>query len=373
MGLKQAYVPALAASADVVTRKLRELPLLGKSLVKVGDIVTAEDPVLRAELPGEILILRVAEQMGFDSDQVGQGLKVKVGDLVNKGDLICALSSFFGLFKAKLVSPASGTVEYFTSANAHLGIRQESSPLEIKAYIDGKIVEVEESKSVVVETRGCFVQGVFGVGAESFGELFVLPITAEKTVTVSFLESQISELANSVLVGGQTYTSDALAFCAKASVKGVICGSINSETLKDYVGYEIGVSVTGDEDVPFPLIITEGFGSLPMSSRILDVLTPVSGKRCSISGVTQVRAGATRPEIVVPNSSTAQLKETNSFLELGARIRIIRVPYFGAFGQVIDLPQDPQLIPTGAKVRVLKAKLDSGEEVIVPRANVELA
>lgn len=373
MGLKQAYVPALAASPDAITRKLRELPLLGTALVKVGDLVSAEDPVLKANLPGEILILRISEQLGFDADQVEKGLKVKIGDALSKGDLVCSLSSFFGLFNAKFQSPAAGIVEYYTAANAHLGLRQESTALEIKAYIDGKIVEVEQSKSVVVETRGCFVQGVFGVGAESYGKLFVLPIPANASVTAEFLKPLLAEIANSILVGGQTYTSEAIQFCASSGVKGVICGSINSETLRDYVGYEIGVSVTGDEEVPFPLIITEGFGSLPISSRVLEVLTPVSGKRCSISGVTQVRAGATRPEIIVPNSSSAKLKETNSYLEIGARIRIIRVPNFGSFGQVIDLPHDPQLVPTGAKVRVLKAKLDNGEEVIVPRANVELA
>ena len=35
-------------------------------------------------------------------------------------------------------------------------------------------------------------------------------------------------------------------------------------------------------------------------------------------------------------------------------------------------PAEPVTIESGATVRVLKAKLDSGEEVLVPRANVEI-
>ena len=37
-----------------------------------------------------------------------------------------------------------------------------------------------------------------------------------------------------------------------------------------------------------------------------------------------------------------------------------------------ELPAEPQEVPSRAQVRVLRAKLVSGEEVVVPRANVEL-
>ena len=59
-------------------------------------------------------------------------------------------------------------------------------------------------------------------------------------------------------------------------------------------------------------------------------------------------------------------------LQIGTRIRIIRSPYFGELAKVTDLPEQPVAIATEAKVRVLKAKLDTGEEVTVPRANVEI-
>ena len=39
---------------------------------------------------------------------------------------------------------------------------------------------------------------------------------------------------------------------------------------------------------------------------------------------------------------------------------------------VADLPPEPQTLESGSKARVLEVKLDSGESVIIPRANVEL-
>jgi hypothetical protein len=59
-------------------------------------------------------------------------------------------------------------------------------------------------------------------------------------------------------------------------------------------------------------------------------------------------------------------------LSVGARVRVIRVPYFGAQGVVTDLPHELAPIETGAFVRVLAATLDDGRQVTVPRANVEL-
>ncbi len=36
------------------------------------------------------------------------------------------------------------------------------------------------------------------------------------------------------------------------------------------------------------------------------------------------------------------------------------------------LPPEPQVLASGSKARVLEVKLNSGESVMIPRANVEL-
>jgi len=372
--MKQAYAPALEASKYTKVRKIRELPLDGKNLVSVGDSVLANDTILTAELPGDMSIIRVAERMGFEAADVIEGMKVKVGDRLAQGDLICNLKTFFGLFNTELKFPQTGEIEFFTETNSHLGIRHAPIPLEVNAYVDGKVISVEKGKSVTIETDATFIQGIFGVGGERQGEIFMLPIEANKEVSAKFLESLNQDLSSKILVGGQTYSTEALSAAAKLNVNGIVCGSIDAETLFDYVGYEIGVSITGDEDVPFSLIVTEGFGDLPISKRVLDLIKECNGFNCSINGATQVRAGATRPEIIIPRKDNTDLASDSEqkFLELGANIRIIRVPNFGAFGEITELPSKPEEIPTGAKVRVLRAKLENGEIVTVPRANVEL-
>ena len=98
----------------------------------------------------------------------------------------------------------------------------------------------------------------------------------------------------------------------------------------------------------------------------------------TLSGATQIRAGATRPEIFVDGGlEGAPLVEEEGAeahqLKPGTRIRIIRVPYFGDLAEVTALPAELTRVESGTLVRVLEAALAaSGEKVMVPRANVEI-
>ena len=151
-------------------------------------------------------------------------------------------------------------------------------------------------------------------------------------------------------------------------------GSIDDPTLQAYIGYDLGIALTGDEAIPMTLIVTEGFGEIPMSSRVIKALQPVDGRKVSINGATQVRAGAQRPEIIVWEASDGDVVDAAAGrgLSIGARVRLIRVPFFRLRGVVEELPHELMQLETGAMARVLKARLDDGRVVYVPRANIEL-
>lgn len=375
--MAQAYTPALQVLALTRVAKIRELPLPGKNLVGVGDRVKADTAVLSAELPGDLTIVRVADRMGFDPEDVAAGMKVHPGDKIAHGAILCEIKTFFGLFTSRLTSPVSGVVEFFTEVNAHLGIRHEAIPLYVNAYVEGVVAHIEEGKSVTIETEGSLIQGIFGVGGERHGEVLPLPVGENVKIGVQELKELKQDLAQKILIGGAAFSSEALREAAACGAAAVVTGSIDAETLAQFVGYEIGVSVTGDEPVPYTLIVTEGFGSLPISARVMELARTLAGRPASVNGATQVRAGATRPEIIVPLPgeravAAASSAEEAKTLELGAQVRIIRVPYFGELGTVSSLPVAPQTVASGTSVRVLGVRLKNGEEVIVPRANVEL-
>jgi hypothetical protein len=377
--MSQAYTPGLEVSEFAEVIKRRELPLPGKALVAAGARVEATTEVLAADLPGELDIVRIADRLGLEADQVLGGMKVTVGQDVKRGDVLCEIKSFFGWFSSAVKAPCSGTVEFFTESNAHLGLRQPSKPLKIRAYVAGTVEEVEEGKAVSIRAEGAFFQGVFGVGGETLGEIFVLDCPADGEVTEEMLKKSAEMLEGKILIGGKNFTIDALQHAARSGARGVVTGSVDAQTLSAFVGHEIGVSITGDEDVPFTFIITEGFGALPISQRILQLAIRLNGRQASVNGATQVRAGAMRPEVIVPRnpsekeSGGAVAPATAKILQIGSSVRLIRVPYFGLFGTVSKLPHDPVAVASGAVVRVAHVRLDDTREVIVPRANIELA
>lgn len=368
----RALTPSLTVLADTTIRRTRELPIEGELLVGVGDQVTAEQVVARAELPGELHILRLAEKMGIEGFEVVEGLKIKASEEVATGDVLCEHMGFFGLFRSKYTSPESGVIEFITERTGHLGLRLPSTVLELNGYLSGKVVEIAAGKSLVIEANGALVQGIFGVGGERHGTLVPLDIGPGEPLTEAALPHECS---GGVLVGGTAPSIGFLNAAAEAGAVGLVTGAIDDRTLAVYLGFDIGVAITGDEDVPLTVIVTEGFGSLPISDRVLDIVSPRSGKQAALNGATQVRAGAVRPELILceERSPDGPKAETMTLgLDVGSRVRLIRYPYFGQLAEVVELPPEAETIPTGARTRVLRAKLSDGETVTVPRANVEL-
>lgn len=368
-----AYTPGLKVSAEATVDKVRRLPVKGAVLVKAGDAVQPQTVVARAELPGDVETVRLAERMGVDPDELHGNLKVAAGQTVEKGQLLAEVSGFFGMFRTQVKAPCSGKVEYFTEVTGNLGLRKPPVPIEINAYVSGTVVDVLEGEGVIVRARGAFIQGIFGVGGERQGEILMACSAPGEVLTP---EKVPQDCAGKVLVGGSLIRGAALAQAAAAQAAAVVVGGVQNQDLRAYLGYDLGVAITGDENVPLTLILTEGFGEIPMAERTFSLLRSLQGKGASLNGATQIRAGAMRPEIIVPLAGSAVLPAASSagagILAAGTPIRAIRDPYFGQLGEVADLPPEPVRIPTGAVVRVLRMKLGDGRIVVIPRANVEI-
>lgn len=172
-------------------------------------------------------------------------------------------------------------------------------------------------------------------------------------------------------------TAEAIKKAVEVGVAGIVSGGIDDHDLKEFLGYDLGVAITGAERLGITLIITEGFGDISMADRTFRLLKSREGSEASINGATQIRAGVIRPVVVIQVDESVppvveDKKHISGILGIGYPVRIIRDPYFGLIGKVHSLPSEPQKLESGSKARVLEVKMDSGESIIIPRANVEL-
>ncbi|MCC7494197.1 MAG: hypothetical protein IT204_17695 [Fimbriimonadaceae bacterium] len=362
-----AYTPGLTVNGRAEVQLTRRLPLKGEVLVQVGDAVEPDTAVARTALPGEVVLLRAGDKLGVTGNELLPLLRKQVGDAVTEGEVLAETPGLLGrFFKSTLLCPATGSIETVTARTGNISIRRPPRPVVLNAFVQGRVLEVIAGEGAVIATRGALVQGIFGIGGERWGKLLPcadghLPASAPGAVIV--LPGRV-DLA--------TYQA-----AAAAGAIGVVGGAILDADLREILGREIGVAITGDEDVPATLILTEGFGEVPMAGRTWDLLTGLAGRAASISGATQIRAGVIRPQIIVPDASLTaeQIEITGAaaqILDVGTVIRLIREPWFGQVGQVTGLPHAPQAVESGAVVRVLTAALQNGQTVTVPRANVEI-
>jgi hypothetical protein len=360
----------LAVAASTLIHKTRRLPLKGQVVVEEGSMVEPSTIVARTEIPGVLRTVRAKDILGCESNELEAALLVRLGDAVTSGQVLARTSAFFGLFKSDCKSPIDGVIEVISHVTGHIGIRDKAMPVVVNAYVRGRVSQVLPEEGVVLETRGAFIQGIFGVGGERQGTLRMVVADPGQPVTENDVRPEHKGL---ILAGGSNISGAALRKAAEIGVRGIVVGAIIDRDLIDFLGYDIGVAITGHEAIDITLIVTEGFGTIRMADRTYRLLKSLEGQEASINGATQIRAGVMRPEVIVPHLDERTHEDATREQELiiGTPIRVIREPYFGRLGQVAGLPHELQQIPSGAMVRVLEANLD-GECVVVPRANVEI-
>jgi hypothetical protein len=220
------------------------------------------------------------------------------------------------------------------------------------------------------------VQGIFGIGGESVGTLAVVARSPDEVLSPKQITA---DHKGKILLGGSLITMDSLRRAGEVGVNGIIVGGMGDADLRTILGYDLGVAITGSEDIGLTVVVTEGFGKMTMADRTFDLLKSREGMKTSISGATQIRAGVIRPEVVIALDWGGTAREDDESgdrpstgLVVGSPVRVIREPYFGRIGKVTDLPPELQKLETEAMVRVLGVEFPDGSTAIIPRANVEL-
>jgi hypothetical protein len=224
----------------------------------------------------------------------------------------------------------------------------------------------------VIEADAALIQGIFGVGGEVRGPIALACRAPEEELHEDLIRP---EMKGCVIVGGARMTATAIARAKDVGALAVVSGGIDDADLRDFLGHDLGVAITGSEKCGRTLIITAGFGEIAMARRTFELLAGHQGREACVNGATQIRAGVMRPEVVIPldraPATVGAHATADGELSIGSAVRIIRDPHFGLIGKVAGLPERPALLDSGSRARVLEVSLERGGTVTVPRANVE--
>lgn len=368
-----AYTPGLKVTPEALLHFERRLPLTGSVEVKLGDTVRWDQVVARTDLPGRVEMVNMANKFGVGAPELPELLLKKEGDPIKKGEILGYSKGFFGFFKAPYKAPFDGVLESVSTTTGQVILRTEPRPIAIKAYVDGIVEEVEENQGVTIKTFGSLIQGIFGLGGETSGVLEILASKPDSELSAADINNGHN---GNVLVVGKLVSAAMVKKAAECGVAAIIAGGIDDSDVRELLGYDLGVAITGNETLGTTLVVTEGFGPLGIADKTFRLLASRAGRRASVSGATQIRAGVIRPEIIVTDLEGDWEKQAAEPPELelavDVPVRLIREPHFGQLGKVVRLPVQPVVIPSGAKVRVAEIELSDGKTLTLPRANLEL-
>lgn len=371
--MAHAYTPGLLVTERLELIKRRILPLKGDVLVKVGDWVEPNVVVARTNLPGQVEPINVANLLGVPPEDVPLCMLKEEGDKVEMGEVVGLSKSFFGLFKSEAKAKIEGTIESISHVTGQVLLRGHPVPVEVKAYVQGEIVEIFEKEGVSIKTLATFIQGIFGIGGETHGRIIMVAKKPSEILDENDIQADHN---GCVVVGGSRVTAAALKKAISVGVAAVVVGGFDDKDLRDFLGKDLGVAITGSENLGVTLVVTEGFGQIDMAQRTFDLLGKSEGRNASVNGATQIRAGVIRPEVVIPLEPSEQAMDYDGVkerlgLDIGSPIRVIRDPYFGKLGKVTALPPELHMLESESKARVLEVEFAGGERATIPRANVE--
>ncbi len=361
--MSKSYTPGLKILENTKIIKERKLPLKGDIKCNLGDKVKNNEVVASTFLPGNIHMINVANQLNIDPNTINDFVCVEINQEVKRGDVLAENNGLFGFFKTQVESKFNGKISNISKSTGQILISDPEIPIEINAFVDGTIVDVISNEGVIVESYGALIQGIIGVGGEKTGQII-------------FENDSDNDFENKIVIVKNSIDKKLYDQYSKKGAVGIICGGFHYESLSDILGYKLGVAITGTENIKTTLIVTEGFGQVEMSDKTYNILKKYKNQIASINGATQIRAGVIRPELIIPfentNDNYKELNEQDLVISKESKVRVIRQPYFGSIGIIVDLPKDPVVIESETKARVAEVEFTNGERKLVPRANLEI-
>jgi len=332
----------------------RELPAPGEILVEVGERVTALQKVAHTTTHGPIRVVNVARILGLKDPDLSSVMLKKRGDRVEAGEPIAARRGFLPFVHRSCRSPVTGRLAAIGYSWAV--IEAEAESVDLLAFVPGRVTAVAENWGVTIETRGAYIVGACGVGGEGHG---VLQVLADGPAGRLAPDDIGLGCHNAILVAGRPVSPEVLERAQEMKVSGMIVGGLSAWL------WDLAPSP------PFPIVATEGYGDLPLSPPVFEMLKQMEGHETSISGGMGSAWEATRPMIVVPREDQEVLHDESALGRKGAphaparvgdRVRVVRQPLLGQVGEIVALPQRPRRLPSGLMLDGVQIALSFEEE-----------
>ncbi len=332
----------------------RLLPIKGTVLARVGQKVSSADVVAEAVWAREHYFLDVARTLSLSADAADRLIRFKAGDTVAAGAII---AKGRGLLPKTVQALREGRV--VAAGGGQVLMESGESRMELRAGIPGNVTQVIPGRGVEIQTAGALIQGLWGNGRVDTGVMINLADKPDTVLTASRLDVS---MRGSILIAGEVRDEEALRTAAELPVRGLIVGSLLPSLL--------GTA----REVRYPIVATDGFGSLPMNAAAYRLLTTNTKREATLNAEAFDRYSGARPEIIIPlpASTPPAVPHNVEAFAPGQIVRLRRQPAVGQIATLMNLHDGPATFPSGLRAAAAEVQLENGEKLLIPLVNLEV-
>ena len=127
-------------------------------------------------------------------------------------------------------------------------------------------------------------------------------------------------------------------------------------------------------EMRFPILLTNGFGSLPMNSAAYKLLATNAKREATLNAEVYDRYSGARPEVIIPlpvSSEPAPSIDVEIFAP-GQMVRMRRPPMMATIGSIMNLLPGLTILPGGLRAACAEIRFENGEQALVPLVNLEV-
>jgi len=335
-------------------RRRRVLPVNGKVLVRAGQKVTSREVIAETLLTPEHITVDIARGLGVAPKRVAEFLERAIGDEVAQDGILAKRS---GLTSRVVRAPQAGRVVAVSGGQILLEITNQ--PYKLRSGMPGDVASVEPERGAVIETTGVWVQGVWGNGRLNYGSLTNIADNPDHVLTPKDLD--VTQ-RGSVLLAGHCFQAACLDEAAEIGLKGLILGSMAPNLVLKAL------------NMPYPIIILDGFGPQAMNSAAYTLLSTNVSRETTVNAQPLDHFLGQRPEIIISLESTQGgrvPRDIDKFAEQ-QKVRILRAPHTGKIATITAIVPGLTRFPSGLRLPAADVELDGGKKTLVPLANIEV-
>lgn len=329
----------------------RLLPIRGTVLARRGQRVSPTDVIAEANLTPEHILLDVARGLGLPPAKADKHIQRKVGELVSEDDVIAGPTSLGRVVRTthpgKVVVVGGGQVL----------IEIASQPYELVAGIPGVVIELVPDFGVVIATSGALIQAAWGNGRIDYGLLNVGITAPDDKMTADQLDIS---LRGTIFLGGYCQDEAVLKTAEELPMRGLILSSMEASL------------VPTAQKMPYPILLTEGFGRIAMNSAAFKLLTTNEQREISINAEVMDRMKGVRPEIIIPLPASGDLPVETDVFTSERQVRVLRAPRLSQIGTLTEVYTGLTSLPNGIRAQAGNVTLESGETILLPLVNLEI-